>query len=137
MFMCPKRNGRARFRVSIHHFAEAFELKLEGPLTASDAPGVEARWRTAASLIRVRPFRVDLQAVTTVDEAGRQLLDRMREHGAEFILGRDAARLRNEIGWTASMETTGDRELAGPLRALRSLPELFACLFSRLAMRAT
>jgi hypothetical protein len=78
-----RRNGRP-FRVSIHHHASAFVLKLEGPFGAADAPEVEARWRTAASLLASRAFEVDLAGVTSVEPGARELLRRMSENGAEL-----------------------------------------------------
>ena len=83
-----RRNGRPNgrpFRVSIHHHASAFVLKLEGPFGAADAPEVEARWRTAASLLVSRAFEVDLAGVTSVEPGACELLRRMSESGAELL----------------------------------------------------
>jgi len=108
MFTCPKRPQAAHFHVSIHDFSGMFQLKLEGPFTAAEAPEVEARWRTASSIIGNREFRVDLRDVTTVDAAGRGLLGRMRESGADLIAG------------------------AGPTHGESRSLEFLACLFARL-----
>jgi hypothetical protein len=85
MFARSERRNDVPFRVSIHHHAGAFVLKLEGPFGAADAPEVEARWRTAASLLESRAFEVDLAGVTSVEPSARELLLRMRESGADLV----------------------------------------------------
>jgi hypothetical protein len=98
MFTCSERRRDTRFRVSIHDHADAFVLKLEGPFRIANTPDVEARWCTAASLIRNRPFVVDLAAATQVEPAARDLLVRMYESGAGFVAGGPAmARLVSGI----------------------------------------
>ncbi len=132
MFTCPKRREVAPFRVTIHDFARAFQLRLEGPFTAAEVPEVEARWCTAASIIGSRAFRVDLRAVTSADAAGRSLLGRMRESGAEFIADTPkTTRLVSEIVGVWQAEPAPE-EHRSPLPPLRNLPTLLACLFSRL-----
>jgi len=85
MFKRSELRNSAPFRVGIHHHAGAFVLKLEGAFGDADAPEVEARWRTAASLLASRAFEVDLAGVTSVDPGARALLIRMRESGAELL----------------------------------------------------
>jgi hypothetical protein len=132
MFTCPKRREAALFRVTIHDFAQAFQLQLEGRFTAAEVPEVEARWRTAASIIGNRAFRVDLRAVSDADAAGRSLLGRMHESGAEFIADSPkTTRLVSEIVGVWQAEPAPE-EHRGPLQPFRDLPTLLACLFSRL-----
>ena len=47
MFTCSELRKNAPFRASIHDYADAFVLKLEGPFGTSHLPEVEGRWRTA------------------------------------------------------------------------------------------
>ena len=130
MFTCLKNRRDTAFRVTIHDFARAFELQLEGPLTAAEAPEVEARWRTASSIIGKRSFRVDLRAVGTVDAAGRGLLGRMRDDGAELIAsGPETAELVREI---AGLRPAASAPRAHGHLALRDLPVFLACLISHL-----
>jgi hypothetical protein len=122
-------------RVSIHHSASAFLLKLEGPFTAAEAPEVEARWRTAASLPGNRVFLVDLTAVTFAEPAARGLLDRMRGAGVGLVV--DAP----QAAWLASGITFPEpsrhvERKRGFRRTLEGFPALVACLFTRVRTSA-
>ncbi|MBZ5586097.1 MAG: hypothetical protein LAQ30_28680 [Acidobacteriia bacterium] len=134
MFRCEKRRKPVAFRVSIHNFARAFRLNLEGALTAADVPEVEARWRTGSSIRGDRAFEADLRDVTAVDGEGRALLLRMREDGVEFIADSpESGRLVSEI--TGALPVVVPRKERSSL--FRELPELLACLFSRLKALAS
>jgi hypothetical protein len=85
MFTRQDRRSSTPLRVSIHHNARSFALKLEDDFRETDAPEVEARWRTAESLLRGRAFEVDLSSVTSVEPSANDLLVRMRDGGAEFV----------------------------------------------------
>jgi ABC-type transporter Mla MlaB component len=75
----------ARLRYYMYDGSSAFRFKLSGPLRGQDALEVEQCWRTALSAIGGRAFVVDLSELTTVDDAGRELLDLWRRHGARFV----------------------------------------------------
>ena len=66
-------------------------------------------------MIGKRAFRVDLTQVAAVDEAGRGLLARMRESGAELIAAGTPAKARDNM----------------ISRLFRNLQLLCACLLSR------
>jgi hypothetical protein len=69
MFTCPRSQKERPFHVGIHDFAREFRLALEGPFTSAEVPEVESRWRTAASIIGDRDFRIDLNDLTSADDA--------------------------------------------------------------------
>jgi len=130
MFTCSERRNNSPFRVSIHDYARAFVLKLEGPFSASDAPEVEARWRTAASMLQNRELVVDLTAATSVEPAARDLLVRMYESGAAFVAeGPSMVRLAGEItGVEPKEHVVRKRALWRPFE---DFPAMVACLFMR------
>ena len=76
---------RARLRYYIHDGSSMFRFKLSGPLAGQDALELEQCWRTALSVIGSKDFVVDVSELTTVDDAGRELLDLWRRHGAKFV----------------------------------------------------
>jgi len=69
----------------LHDTPSTFRLELNGALSASSAAEVERVWRTASSTLGTRAFVVDLDNLTSVDDAGRRLLVRWRQLGATFI----------------------------------------------------
>ncbi len=109
MLRSAKRQKDAPFRVTIHDDAGAFRLKLEGRVGRDEAAEVEARWRTGASTIGGRAFQVDLSGATALDAAAEDLLERMRESGAELIFGGPERR----DGSRPPLEGAGDSESGG------------------------
>jgi len=71
----------------IHDGAAQFRFQLEGALASADVAELDQCWRTASSTIAGKAFVVDLTSLTAVDESGRQLLNRWRQVGAEFVGG--------------------------------------------------
>jgi anti-anti-sigma regulatory factor len=69
----------------LHDTPSSFRLELAGALSVSSAAEVERVWRTASSTLGTRAFVVDLDNLTSVDDAGRRLLVRWRQLGATFI----------------------------------------------------
>ena len=131
MFTCPKRRTVRSFHVAMHDYAREFRLTLEGPFTAAEAPEVEARWRTAASIIGTRDFRIDLDGVTYADTEALGLLARMREAAAQFIAAApEALRIVNEIKGTV-LEGTASEEHRPVKRVLRDFAALLNCLALR------
>jgi len=96
MFRRPKRQAGESFRVGIHDSAGSFRLKLEGRLAAAGAREVESCWMTARSTIGDKRFLVDLSLTTAVDPAGRDLLERLHENNAEFVVASP------EMAWLVS-----------------------------------
>src|SRR5579864_5242416 len=69
----------------LHDDPSAFRLELAGLLSAGNSAELERCWRTGSSTLGTRDFVVDLRALTSVDEAGRRLLQRWSQQGARFI----------------------------------------------------
>jgi len=83
----------------IHDGAAQFRFELEGSLASEDVAELDQCWRTASSTIAGKSLVVDLTALTAIDETGRELLDRWRLAGAEFV-----ARAESRAMFGASME---------------------------------
>jgi hypothetical protein len=121
MLPCPSLPHIEPFRVGIHDFSHSFRLTLSGALTAREADGVEARWRTAASIIGGRIFEVDLREVSSADAPARELLRRMHQSGARFLAkGEESRRLVLEItgvdvGSDPAVEAPAERPRFGRL----------------------
>jgi hypothetical protein len=94
----------------IHDGASQFRFELEGVLASGDVHELDQCWRTAASTIAGKAFIVDLTALTAIDESGRELLNRWRQAGAEFVAGADsAAVLAGSMGGGFMVPTPGVR----------------------------
>lgn len=83
----------ARLVYYLHDDPSTFRLELAGALLAGNSAEVERVWRTGASTLGTRAFVVDVDSLTSVDEAGRRLLGRWRQLGATFIAECSEARL--------------------------------------------
>jgi len=83
----------ARLVHYLHDDPSSFRLELAGALLAGAAAEVERVWRTGSSTLGARAFIVDVDGLTSVDDAGRRLLARWRQLGATFIAERSEARL--------------------------------------------
>jgi hypothetical protein len=95
----------ARLVYYLHDDPSTFRLELVGALLAGTAAEVERVWRTGSSTLGARAFVVDVDNLTSVDEAGRRLLGRWKQLGASFIAERSEARLIVEsIATDASLE---------------------------------
>jgi len=60
-------------------------LGLEGKLAGPWVDELERCWRSAAGTQPACPVRVNLSAVTFIDEEGKVLLEKMCREGAEFV----------------------------------------------------
>lgn len=99
----------ARLVYYLHDDPSTFRLELAGALLAGNAAEVERVWRTGSSTLGTRAFVVDVEGLTSVDDAGRRLLGRWRQLGATFIPESSEARLIVE-----SIEGPGiERKAAG------------------------
>ncbi len=131
MFTCPKSRLNRPFHVGIHNFAREFHLALEGPFTSAEVPEVESRWRTAASIISGKDFRVDLDEVTFADESARALLTSMYAQGARFVA--NGAQARGIAGEIAGRDLKpAPAEPRGIARLYRNIAGLLECLALRL-----
>jgi hypothetical protein len=83
----------SRLRYYLHDGSAAFRFKLSGALAGADVAELEQCWRTAASTFTNKAFVVDLSEVTTVDQAGRELLHLWSRHRAQFLVTSAQGRL--------------------------------------------
>jgi hypothetical protein len=74
--------GVSRFRYYIHDAITACRLQLIGELTEPDIGDLNGCWRTARTTLGARPLILDLHALKSVDEAGKQWLAGMAQEGA-------------------------------------------------------
>jgi ABC-type transporter Mla MlaB component len=71
--------------ITLHDRVRAFCFELEGELLKEDTPELEGSWRTASSAVHGRGVVVDLRRVSRVDDAGEELLRRMRASGVTMV----------------------------------------------------
>ncbi len=98
----------ARLSYYLHDDPATFRLELVGALAANNTAELERCWRTGSSTLGTRNFVVDLEALTSVDDAGRRLLVRWQQLGARFLAESEGARSILEL----IAESTGVREMA-------------------------
>ena len=77
----------------LHDGSSALRFKLCGALTAGDVTELEQCRLTAWSTIGDRNFLVDVSDLTSVDEAGRALLEAWYQDGTQFIAKSAESRL--------------------------------------------
>jgi hypothetical protein len=120
------------FSYYIHDRPTAFRFKLVGALAGAAAAELEQCWLTALSTMEGRVFIVDIGDLTGVDDAGRELLLRWRNHGAQFLAKSEPARLLAEsiLGHSLPVEPKrGEAAAFGAFRfALTSSMVLLALL---------
>lgn len=76
-------------RVTTQHTPDRFVLKLEGRLSAPWVSEADACWRAMLAMLanqNEHPVEIDVRDVWGLDEAGRELLGRMHDAGATFIV---------------------------------------------------
>lgn len=73
------------FKYYIHDSIGVLRFKLIGQLTQSDIAELNGSWRTARTTLGKRKLVLDLQALRTVDEAGKQWLASMSAEGASYL----------------------------------------------------
>jgi hypothetical protein len=74
--------GASQFRYYIHDAIAAYRLQLIGELTEAEIGDLNGCWRTAKTTLGARPLILDLHALKSVDEAGKQWLASMAQEGA-------------------------------------------------------
>ncbi|MBV8866396.1 MAG: hypothetical protein JO210_13465 [Acidobacteriaceae bacterium] len=70
------------FRYYIHDGTASCRLQLLGELTEAEVPDLNGCWRTAKTTLGSRRLVLDLHALKSVDEAGKQWLAGMAQEGA-------------------------------------------------------
>ena len=73
------------FKYYIHDSIGVLRLKLIGELTQADLAELNGCWRTAKTTLGKRKFVLDLEALRTVDEPGKQWLAAMSAEGACYL----------------------------------------------------
>ena len=91
---------KSNFLYYMHDGATAFRLELSGDLSVDSVRDLEQAWRTASSMIGGRCLVVDLSYLASIDDAGRELLDKWHAQGARFVaISSEAqARIQSMIG---------------------------------------
>lgn len=73
-------------RITTKYGADRIVVRVEGKLSHAWVPEADASWRTVLASANGRAIAVDLRDVYAIDEAGRDLLTRMHQAGAEFMV---------------------------------------------------
>jgi len=122
----------------MHDGPAAFRFELAGTLNHVEAAKLEQDWLTASSTIGDRKLIVDLSFVTGIDEAGRALLRRWYQIGAQFAAtSPQSHKLVEAITGRPFIEQQSQEPTHEPWssRVLRSVPVKFsAILVPALAM---
>jgi anti-anti-sigma regulatory factor len=72
-------------RISIHNERDGLTFQLEGRLAGLWVAELADCWQRTIVRRPTAPVRVDLRAVTFVDDAGKELLSSFHTQGAEFL----------------------------------------------------
>jgi anti-anti-sigma regulatory factor len=72
-------------RITVHDKPEALTFQLEGRLGGSWVRVLLECWQSVLANQRRPMLRVDLTAVTSIDDSGRTCLTALHRQGAEFI----------------------------------------------------
>jgi hypothetical protein len=70
-------------RITLHAEGARWRLQLSGRLAGAWVAETENAWRSAP--VAGSPVEIDMRDVTGIDEAGRCLLQTMKDAGARFI----------------------------------------------------
>lgn len=73
------------FRITVSTDPGGTTFYLEGRLVGLWVAELERSWRAACAGGESRPLRVNLDSVTYIDAAGKDLLKRMHHEGADLI----------------------------------------------------
>jgi hypothetical protein len=73
------------FRYYLHDSVESCRLQLFGPLTSADLKELTGCWSTARTTLEARKLILDISAVISVDDAGRQWIAAMSAEGALLV----------------------------------------------------
>ena len=72
-------------RITTAEDSHATTFRLEGKLAGPWVRELEECWRSGASAAMHRGLRIDLREVTFIDAAGKKLLARLHQDGAELV----------------------------------------------------
>ena len=99
-------------RITVHNDPQMVTLQLEGKLEVSSLKELEECWQSIISGQRNPRRRVDLTAVTFIDDAGKVSLAAMHQQGAELIATDCVTKeIVREILEDASQTTAGEMKL--------------------------
>ncbi len=94
----------------MHDESEALRFELAGDLSHDTAPDLEQARQTASSIIGRRPLIVDLTDLTSIDAAGRELLEQWHTLGAQLTVVSSEAKARFQLaGAPISIVGSGPR----------------------------
>jgi hypothetical protein len=102
-------DGSLRFYV--HDGTTALSFEIAGRLSDDGADELQHAWRTASLVIGDRSLIVDLSYVTGIDVAGRRLVRRWHDRGAQLVARSPEARVlvQSITGQSAGELTAGAR----------------------------
>ena len=103
------------FRFYMHDGTTSFSFELSGRISDRAAHELELAWNTASSTAGGQTLIVDLSYATQVDEAGRRLLRRWYDAGAQLVANQAEAK---RIVASIPGQPFGGGFLWRPLRAL-------------------
>ena len=78
----------------MHDEAAAFRFRLAGDLSQGSTADLDQARLTASSVLDGRSLVVDLTGIVSIDTAGRQLIEKWRLLGAQFVVTTSLAKLR-------------------------------------------
>jgi hypothetical protein len=96
-------------RITFQTTTEVVLLNLEGSVVGPWVEELRKAWLTSAKMTDGQPVKVDLGAVSFVDERGRELLLRMRKEGVVLKGASSFLRYMLEDGGGNSEQSKKDR----------------------------
>ena len=72
-------------RITVHTDETGSTLKLEGRLAGPAILEAERCWQATRAEHQDRPLRIDLRAVTFMDQEGKSFLNQVFQQGASFL----------------------------------------------------
>jgi hypothetical protein len=83
----------------MHDSSAEFRFQLLGDLSGDGVRDVEQAWRTASSTIGERRFVVDITNLTSIDDEGRELIEKWHRIGALLVANscEDKARMHGLV----------------------------------------
>ena len=94
-----KSSGVSSFKYYVHDSTDGFRFQLIGNLSDLHVAELRGSWATAQSTLCGRRLILDLRALRSADDAGRQWLLSMAHEGAQYLpetYFRDGLVARNE-----------------------------------------
>lgn len=72
-------------RITVHIDEKAVTLQMEGRFVGEAIPEAEGCWQATRAEHPDRPLRIDLRAVTFMDQEGKLFLKHIFQQGASFL----------------------------------------------------